>query len=134
MIHEPRVLTLNPRWHAHSEFMRADGLYGALIVHPPTNEDVAKVQDIVPDYDEDLVLLVGDWYHLPAQEVQASYDTYTHWGMEPAPDSLIINGLGVFNCSKLHRSKATNCSAVPTPELTPRGSRSRLRIVNVGYV
>lgn len=103
--------------------MRADGLYGAFVVHPPTPS---------PDYDDDALLLVGDWYHDPAAKVQQSYDTWKHWGMEPSPDSLLVNGRGLFNCSRLSHTSHANCSAVPGPAVHPRSPRSRLRIVNVG--
>ena len=83
-------------------------------------------------YDDDMLLLVGDWYHLPAQEVENSYDTWSHWGMEPSPDSLLINGLGAFNCSKTPKGRLSSCVSMRKPELVPRASKSRLRIVNVG--
>ncbi len=79
-----------------------------------------------------MVLMVGDWYHIPAWEVQETYDSYTQWGMEPAPDSLLVNGLGIFSCARLPRGRKFDCVQAVQPELVPRGSRSRLRIINVG--
>lgn len=124
------------RWHAHSTFQRADGLFGALVVHPPAGASTSKeaLQPSSADYEDDIVLMVGDWYHLPAQEVQNIYDSYTQWGMEPAPDSLLINGLGMFPCDRSPRGRKVDCMRMMKPELVPRASRSRLRIINVGSV
>lgn len=52
------------RYHAHSEVLRGDGLYGGLVVHDPSSQEQVTYQ-----YDKELLFLVGDWYHRPAQEV-----------------------------------------------------------------
>jgi hypothetical protein len=33
-------------------------------------------------YDDDMLLMTGDWYHRAAKEVQASYVTHDSWGRE----------------------------------------------------
>lgn len=113
--------------------MRADGLYGALIIHPGFDEtSSADQQQEQLLYEDDAVLLIGDWYHHSAREVQDTYDTWTTWGLEPAPDSLLVNGHGSFNCSRLSKSSASKCTSIADLELKPRGQRSRVRVINVG--
>ncbi len=59
-------------YHAHSETNRADGLYGGLIVHKPVSESgVTELSQY--GYDGELLLMIGDWYHPPADEVLAKY-------------------------------------------------------------
>jgi len=111
--------------------MRADGLFGGLVVHAPLHSSNADV-DERQSYEEDTLLLVGDWYHRPAAKIQDIYDTWSNWGMEPAPDSLLINGRGTFDCSRLRRVSSDGCLSVPMPGLLPRVRTSRVRIVNTG--
>ena len=67
------------RYHAHSQLQRADGLYGAVIIH----EAPSGTSEIMTDsYDEDLALMVGDWYHRSAEEIQNYYTDWTNFGNE----------------------------------------------------
>ena len=67
------------RYHAHSELQRADGLYGAVIIH----EAASSTSEIMTDsYDEDLVLMVGDWYHRSAEKIQNYYTDWINFGNE----------------------------------------------------
>ena len=110
---------------------RADGLFGGLIVHAPQVSPVSAAS--VVSYEDDVLLLIGDWYHLPATEVEESYDTYKYWGMEPVPDSLLVNGQGFFNCSKALKSRPLDCGLLPSlPQFVPRAGKSRVRVINVG--
>jgi hypothetical protein len=34
------------------------------------------------EYEEDLALMIGDWYHRSAQEVQDYYTDWTNFGLE----------------------------------------------------
>lgn len=54
------------------------------------------------------------------------------WHLKPVPDSLIINGLGAFECSMAVPSRPVECKDVQRPSLKLREGRTRLRIVNVG--
>ncbi len=103
------------------------------MVHEPADGGLSAGAEPA-QYDDDLLLLIGDWYHLTADEVQKTYDTYQFWGMEPVPDSLLVNGHGSFNCSKAVKSKPIHCMAVPSPQLVSRAGKSRVRIINVGLV
>ena len=67
---------MEPRYHAHSEVQRGDGLYGALVVH----NDSAEIDSYA--YDKELLLLVGDWYHRPAEWLLARFQDRTSTGNE----------------------------------------------------
>lgn len=66
------------RYHAHSEVQRADGLYGGLVVHDP----ITPLQSVEYDYDHELLLLVGDWYHWDAKRVLGMFMRMTSVGAE----------------------------------------------------
>lgn len=77
------LATNTQRYHSHSELQRGDGLYGGLIVHKPVKNKDPELLD--PSYDDELLLMVGDWYHRVAEDVQASYVTHDSWGREVYP-------------------------------------------------
>ena len=66
------------RYHAHSEVQRADGLYGGLIVHNP----ILPTESFSYQYDSELLFMVGDWYHWPAQRVLETFMRPTSTGVE----------------------------------------------------
>ncbi|KEF56330.1 uncharacterized protein A1O9_07911 [Exophiala aquamarina CBS 119918] len=118
-------------WHAHSQVQRGDGLYGGLIVHQPV------VNQTEPRPSEAL-LLVGDWYHRTAQDVLAWFTSAAAIGNEPVPDSILINGKGIFDCSMAVTARPVECSSVESNHFLPifdrhaREGNVRLRIVNAG--
>jgi FtsP/CotA-like multicopper oxidase with cupredoxin domain len=73
-------------YHAHSGVHRADGMYGGLIVHQPA--PISTVRGLIAresagySYDKELLLLVGDWYHRPADRVLAWYMRAGSFGNE----------------------------------------------------
>ncbi|KAG4438160.1 hypothetical protein IFR05_006371 [Cadophora sp. M221] len=122
-------------WHAHSQVQRGDGMYGGLIVHKPINigKDMSE-----HGYEEDILVMVGDWYHRSAEEVLAWYTSARGFGNEPVPDSLLVNGAGNFICSMAVPARPVECIDT-TEERIPNlfGSKydpvpTRLRLVNVG--
>ncbi|OAA53343.1 ferro-O2-oxidoreductase [Cordyceps fumosorosea ARSEF 2679] len=117
-------------YHAHSHVQRADGLYGGIVIHRPANAETDLVKY---NYEQEKLLLVGDWYHWPANRVLEWYDEADHFGYEPAPDSLLINGVGAYNCSKAVAARVVNCTMLQKPNIRlPDADRMRLRIVNTG--
>jgi len=74
------LILTEARYHSHSDLQRADGLYGGLIVHNPIEKGESEV--VKRGYDDEILLLIGDWYHRSAEEVQASYVTHDSWGRE----------------------------------------------------
>ncbi|KAK9443379.1 Multicopper oxidase family protein [Metarhizium brunneum] len=119
-------------YHAHSALQRADGLYGGLIVHRPL-QDGGKGDDVLYDYQKEQLLLIGDWYHRTADEVLDWFVDPDHYGLEPAPDSLLLNGRGRFNCSMAVKARPVECQDVQRPILgLLDAQRIRLRVINTG--
>ncbi|CAG8959839.1 hypothetical protein HYFRA_00001748 [Hymenoscyphus fraxineus] len=119
-------------WHAHSQVQRGDGMYGGLVVHKPFEKKV-DVDEL--DYDQDMLLMVGDWYHRPAEEVLSWYMSSRGFGNEPVPDSLLINGAGRFQCSMAVPARPVDCrqtKANEMPSILREHSSTRLRVVNTG--
>lgn len=121
-------------YHAHDQVQRADGLFGAFIVHRPENEDEASSEANGLDRQtEERVLLVGDWYHRPADDVLKWYLRAGSFGNEPVPDSLLVNGKGAYNCSMAVPARPIDCEERPVPTLSLDSStRYRFRIINHG--
>ncbi|KAF3482634.1 iron transport multicopper oxidase FET3 [Arthroderma uncinatum] len=103
-------------YHAHSGLQRAEGLYGGLIVHKPSvpairaaRNQLGQTDSLKYGYQQEHLLLIGDWYHRPAHEVLAWFQSSTSNGQEPVPDSLLINGAGKFNCSMAPPVRPLDC-------------------------
>lgn len=120
-------------YHAHDGVQRADGIYGGFIVHRPLVSPGAKSDSELYDYDEERLLMIGDWYHRTAEEVFAWYMRPASFGNEPVPDSILVNGMGAYNCSQAIRARPVDCESRNAPSLSLSQSKAyRLRIVNVG--
>ncbi|KAH8802618.1 laccase iv [Xylogone sp. PMI_703] len=117
-------------YHSHSALQRTDGLYGALVIHEPIQKGFSKSSK--HQYEDDTLLMVGDWYHSPATKVLEGYDNHDSWGREPVPDSIVINGRGAYNCSMAVLSRPLECMTFPGPELLQRKKKSRVRVINTG--
>lgn len=61
-------------------------MYGGLIVHRPAPKSTVRGliarESARYDYDKELLLLVGDWYHRPADQVLAWYMRAGSFGNE----------------------------------------------------
>lgn len=118
-------------YHAHSAVKRADGLFGGFIIHSPSNDE--KQSDLEKhEYRVDKLLLIGDWYHKPAQTALDWYQDSDHFGYEPAPDSLLINGRGAYTCANAVKAWPVKCAQVDPPTMDFADGPVRLRIVNTG--
>ncbi|KAF3912757.1 Laccase [Dactylellina cionopaga] len=122
-------------YHAHEQVQRADGIYGAFIIHR-TIEAGADSDLIQHGYDKEIVFLIGDWYHRTAEEVMRWYLRAGSFGNEPVPDSIIINGWGQYNCSLAVPARPVDCiwspvNKLPRVALDPK-LRYRIRLVNTG--
>ncbi|KAJ5614643.1 hypothetical protein N7528_008297 [Penicillium herquei] len=128
-------------YHAHAGLSRADGLYGGLVVHSPSSS--STVRGLLPsqknemnryEYDKELLLLIGDWYHRPAKDVLAWYKNPGNFGNEPVPDSLLINGVGHFECSMAVPARPVDCIEQQIHSILDLDPEStyRIRVVNTG--
>ena len=107
-------------WHSHAALQREDGMYGALIIREPDQENVHRQL-----YDQDLtehVLIIEDWVHKSGIDMFVPH----HWddGSNKA-ESFLINGKGRYH----------NFGGVYTPveELfVEEGKRYRIRVINAG--
>ena len=115
-------------WHSHSQTQRLDGLFGALIVH-----GAGEAYQMGRDYDEEVVVLLQDYYHTPAPDMLAWYLTRASSGFEPVPDNGLINGQNVFECS---RKIGMDCMDGGNRHEFHfrRNMRYRLRLINTGAV
>ncbi|KAJ9209949.1 CAZyme family AA1 [Paecilomyces variotii] len=129
-------------YHSHSNVQRSDGLYGGLVVHKPVSKPTVRgllAGHDFPDsekyhYNKELLLLVGDWYHRSAVDVLAWYMRAGSFGNEPVPDSLLVNGLGRYNCSMAVPARPVDCNgnrSLPYLDLDP-SITYRIRVVNTG--
>jgi FtsP/CotA-like multicopper oxidase with cupredoxin domain len=117
-------------YHSHFETQRADGLYGPLVVHNPATSGKSELD--IHGYVDDQVLMIGDWYHRSAVDVLDQYDNWKSFKIEPAPDSILLNGKGFFDCSMAVPARPVDCSKIRLPHMKLPFGRSRLRIVNTG--
>ncbi|RKP15083.1 Cupredoxin, partial [Piptocephalis cylindrospora] len=101
-------------YHSHTSSQYADGILGPFIIQSPDDPN----KDL---YDEELLVVLTDWYHAPAHKLLKIYLTPESNGNSPTPDSALINGKNRFNCFALQ--------AEGTFHFVP-GRRYRIRIIN----
>ncbi|KAG6550759.1 hypothetical protein Mapa_007663 [Marchantia paleacea] len=122
-------------YHGHHGMQRAAGFYGSLIVDP-------KPTAVVPfKYDGELSIILNDWWHRSFYEQELGLVLKTfRWVGEP--QSLLIEGRGAYNCSKVPTGAVPNsgdcvtCNAsnpMCSPFVLPveAGKTYRLRIASV---
>ncbi|TNY20345.1 Cupredoxin [Rhodotorula diobovata] len=119
-------------WHAHRRALYADGITGPLIVHSP--KDPLKRGR---DYDIDQIVMLHDWYHNTSDYLvnsllspQGLNGTF----LAPSPNSQLLNGVGLYNCSLAPPgSECNQRSQLDLPELVfPPDQRVRLRFIHAG--
>ncbi|CAG8768208.1 31506_t:CDS:2, partial [Racocetra persica] len=105
-----------------------DGVLGAIIVKDPDD----PYQN---DYDEDVVVLLSDWYHNETSTLLSYYLSPESEGTEPQPDNGLINGLNNYNCTWAPVSYCIKC--VDNADLSKfnfvPGKRYRLRVINTSF-
>lgn len=123
-------------YHAHAELQRADGMYGGLIIHAPEElRPGRQVDDEAHAYDKEVLLLIGDWYHFSGKHMYDIFQDPTSNGNEPVPDSVLINGMGAYDCNLAVKSAPVDCHAAAMPWFVlDKTLRYRVRIINVGWV
>ncbi|CAG8444971.1 19158_t:CDS:2 [Dentiscutata erythropus] len=110
-------------YHSHSQAQYVDGIVGALIAHDPADP-------YLKEYDEEIVVLLQDWYHQDVKTLLAQFLTPASNGTEPTPDNGLINGMNSYNCSGA--PDGSNCvSNAPLANFTfVQGKKYRIRIIN----
>lgn len=113
-------------YHAHFSTMRIDGLFGPLIVHSPK-------ETIGMEYASDRVVMVQDYYHDLSHALLPTYLAPDNENAEPVPNTALINGKGVFDCSKVKEPYRCDASKATLEVLDLEKDKShRLRFINVG--
>ncbi|KAL8279938.1 hypothetical protein RQP46_007788 [Phenoliferia psychrophenolica] len=109
--------------------MYADGLTGPFVIHSP-NDPLKRGQD----YDIDQIMFIRDHFHdLSTNIVDGLLTAAGYHGsvIAPSPQSGLINGVGVYNCTGA--PAGSTCTERTPVELTfPPNKRIRLRLVNAG--
>ncbi|EEF33394.1 l-ascorbate oxidase, putative [Ricinus communis] len=90
-------------YHAHYGMQREAGLYGSIRVSLPNGQS----EPFAYHYDRSIIL--NDWYHKNTYE-QATGLASVPFGWVGEPQSLLIQGKGIFNCS-IPGTKADLCNA-----------------------
>ncbi|KAH8887601.1 hypothetical protein GQ53DRAFT_655731 [Thozetella sp. PMI_491] len=125
-------------WHAHNLVQRGDGIFGGLVVHKPSEMTslAARTEAERYAYNGEMLLMIGDWFHASARDSLNWYTDYKHFGNEPVPESLLVNGRGYYDCSLVVPARPVHCQASPATTLgginTSGHRRARWRIVNTG--
>lgn len=109
-------------WHSHSAFQKSS-LYGAIIVDGDESS--------LPEYDEDRVMLLNDWFHENSTEVAINLLKPRPNFKQPTFNSLLVNGKGMFNCSSAPEKdcEPSHPEAGPFVLDVEPGKTYRLRIV-----
>ncbi|CAG8465919.1 13594_t:CDS:2 [Dentiscutata erythropus] len=110
-------------YHSHSKAQYIDGIVGPLIAHDPDDP-------YLEEYDEEIVVLLQDWYHTDAKTLLPQFLSPVSQGNEPTPDNGLINGKNSYNCS--WASEGSNCHPMDVIEvegmMTKRQTIHRLPI------
>lgn len=115
-------------YHAHYGMQRVAGLYGSIRVSLPDG----MAEPFAYDYDKSIIL--NDWYHKSTYEQAAGLSSIP-FGWVGEPQSLLIQGRGKFNRSKLASPtldptacNATSSECLPYVLTVIPGKTYRLRI------
>ncbi|KAK9470799.1 multicopper oxidase [Dipodascopsis tothii] len=112
-------------WHSHFGPQYQDGVFGPVVVHSPTEDALLRDQ-----YDEEYIVLLGDWYHSLADAYMEKYLSSGNENTEPVPDNGLINGAAFFNCSDVDETCYQD-QAARTVFNFVHGKTYRLRLINV---
>jgi FtsP/CotA-like multicopper oxidase with cupredoxin domain len=116
-------------YHAHHGVQAADGLVGPMVVHSRNEEGLSGMT-----YASDRVVMVSDHYYKSSSALLMEYLASNKENAEPTPDTALINGRGVRDCS-LYPEHMCDSSNLYFPQINVSpGRRHRLRIINVGQL
>ncbi|RIB24408.1 Multicopper oxidase [Gigaspora rosea] len=110
-------------YHSHYLAQYVDGVLGAIIVKDPND----PYQN---DYDEEIVVLLSDWYHNESSTLISYYLSPASEGKEPQPDNGLIDGRNNYHCEwALASHKCIDKAGLSKFNFVP-GKRYRLRVIN----
>jgi iron transport multicopper oxidase len=109
-------------YHSHFGGQYGNGHFGPLVIYD-TKEPYT--------YDEDVVVSFSDWYHNTIESLMVNFLSAESQGMEPVPDAGLINGKGMFDCSKVAFQSCTQHTTNDLWNITlVRGKTYRLRFIS----
>lgn len=113
------------RYHSHVKSQYAEGLWGALIIHPQ--------KPPAHKYDEELVITLNDWYHTRTSSNEDWYLSKSNrLGRTPFPDSILLNGRGYYPCEQAWE-RNLSCRKKRQRRhvfIAPRNKKIRVRLIN----
>nr|XP_053655696.1 uncharacterized protein LOC128704618 [Cherax quadricarinatus] len=109
-------------YHSHVGLQRGDGVYGAIIVRQPRQDDPN-----FNTYDYDLpqhIIQVQDWLHVPTLD---KFILTEHGGGNESPESMIVNGQGPYQ----NQNVTAEPALIPYTRFTVTpGNRYRMRVIS----
>ena len=130
-------------YHSHTGLSAVDGIFGPLIIRPPRSATrrEAAANGLLAEIDKEFVVLFGDWYHStsgalgfaagrPFDTRKADAETGAY-GWVDLPQSVLINGRGIFQDCALGGpvDNSTTCAPLPVGSVPP--GRNRLNAFSV---
>ncbi|KAJ3148332.1 hypothetical protein HDU86_007514 [Geranomyces michiganensis] len=103
-----------------------DGLRGPMIIHAPQDH-------IKYSYAAEQTIQLADWYHSVSEALLPGYLFPGSTGAEPVPDSILINGRGIYDCKFADKSQkclAQNPSSAMTRIAVQPSTTYRLRVIS----
>jgi FtsP/CotA-like multicopper oxidase with cupredoxin domain len=114
-------------YHAHQSVQASDGLFGPLIIH---SKDEKKLQPL--KYSTDRVVMVHDHYYNLTSELIMKYLAPGRENTEPVPDTALINGKNVRDCTTAPSRRCDSSSTELQNFILEKNQNHRLRFINVG--
>lgn len=109
-------------YHAHYSAQYTSGLYGAMVIHGPT--------DNAP-YDIDLgPVLLADYYYQAYYDIVQGVMGTDPSKIAPASDNNLINGKGIADCALVNGTCTSN-AGLPQFQFQT-GKKHRMRLINAG--
>ncbi|XP_028763496.1 L-ascorbate oxidase-like [Neltuma alba] len=117
-------------YHAHYGMQREAGLYGMIKVSPRNPEPFT--------YDYERSIILNDWFHKSTHEQATGLSSKDPFVWVGEPQSLLIQGRGRFNCSKLATPSldagvcnTSNPDCSPYTQTVVPGKTYRLRVASL---
>ncbi|KAK5055358.1 hypothetical protein LTR84_013108 [Exophiala bonariae] len=109
-------------YHSHYSAQYAAGIFGAMIIHGPTQVD----------YDEDLgPVLINDYYHREYYDIVEDVMGTDLSKIVPFSDNNLINGKGTYDCSTDNTTTCTSNAGYSKFQFQT-GKKYRMRLINAG--